>query len=103
MVESTVEKILAAEKAADEVVRTIEEVVSNRRREAAAAREETRQDALRQARQKADETRAKAKAEGDLICRKAQEEAEKTARVLSTMALSRGDEVLAVVLEEIQK
>lgn len=103
MVENTVEKVLAAEKAADEVVRAARLAAERRASDAAGEREADRKEALDAAKAAGDALRARARKEAEAICAEAQTEADKTARVLSTMALARGDDVLAAVLDEIRK
>ena len=102
MVENTVDRVLAAEKAAGEIIQNVEIAAEQRKNDAALQRDEDRRRALREAKEQGDEKRAKAREAADAILAEAEIEAEKTARVLSTMALSRGDDVLNVILEEIR-
>ena len=103
MVENTVERVLAAEKEAQEIIHSVEINARERKEEAAREREADHKEALREAREQGEVRREKARAEADRIRAEAQAEADKTGRVLSTMALARGDDVLKIILEEITK
>ena len=103
MVENTVEKILAAEEEARAAYAAAEVKAMETREAAEKLREQQHKAALQKARAAGDAKRAAARLEADGICREARDEAEKTARVLSTMAARREDEAMAIVLDEMHK
>lgn len=103
MVESTVERILAAEKEAEALVRAAEEAARAKKEAAAKAREEARRTQMADARAAGEKLCDQARSEADGILVEAETEAEKTARVLQAMAESGKDGALAIILKEMKK